>query len=433
MNRARQWVFMALLSLWALGRAQTPGDLRQNLIAEIEALTREYGELHRLQSAVMNDLERLRVEERLVARQIALMELNLQETQARIQSLQARVDELQRERAGYERHLERRIAAMYRLGSAYPLKLLLSVSDARRVLQASAYAGAMARLDRVYVERYLQTVRALAQEIQDLQQSQVAYQQALEAVRQKYHRLAEVRRRRELYLEELQKRGDMYARALTELSLASRHLDDYVQDSDYRPLLDIRKFQGLLDWPVTGPVTRPFGRVRLPETGTYILSRGIEIAVPEGTPVRAVFGGLVRYAGWFTAYGKLIILDHGYDVYTLYAHNSVLKVRVGETVQKGQVIALSGSTASLRGPSVYFEIRLHAQAQNPMDWLKVLPGGLDVRTAVSQADEGRFSRYEMQDARGSVGSRPPGPRENGATAPSQTWQHSPDGLISESS
>lgn len=380
-NRAGRWMSGLLLGLLALGRAQTPSDIRQSLTAEIEALTKEYEEIHRLQSAVMNDLERLRVEERLLTKQIALMELNLQETQARLQALQGRVDELQRERAEYERHLERRIVAMYRMGSVYPLKLLLSVPDARRVLQASAYAGAMARLDRVYVERYLQTVQALAREIQDLQQSQAAYQQALEAVRQKHQRLAEVRRRRELYLEELQKRGHMYARALTELSLASRRLDDYVQDSDYRPLLDIRKFQGLLDWPVIGPVTRPFGRVRLPETGTYILSRGIEIAVPEGTPVRAVFGGLVRYAGWFTAYGKLVILDHGYDVYTLYAHNSVLKVRVGDIVQKGQVIALSGSTASLRGPSLYFEVRFHVQAQNPMDWLKVLPGGPDIRTA----------------------------------------------------
>lgn len=381
MDRAGRWCATVLLGLMALGRAQAPSDLRQSLTAEIEALTKEYEEIHRLQSAVTNDLERLRVEERLLTKQLTLMELNLRETQARLQALQARVDELQRERAEYGRHLERRIVAMYRMGSVYPLKLLLSVPDARRFLQASAYAGAIARLDQVYVERYLQTVRALAREIQDLQQSQAAYQQALEEVRQKYRRLAEVRRRRELYLEELQKRGDMYARALTELSLASRRLDDYVQDSDYRPLLDIRKFQGLLDWPVLGPVVRPFGRVRLPETGTYILSRGIEIAVPEGTPVRAVFGGLVRYAGWFTAYGKLVILDHGYDVYTLYAHNSVLRVRVGEVVQKGQVIALSGSTASLRGPSLYFEVRFHVQAQNPMDWLKVLPGGTDVRTA----------------------------------------------------
>ncbi len=381
MDRAGRWFATVLLGLMALGRAQAPSDLRQSLAAEIEALTKEYEEIHRLQSAVTNDLERLRVEERLLTKQLTLMELNLRETQVRLQALQARVDELQRERAEYGRHLERRVVAMYRMGSVYPLKLLLSVSDARRFLQASAYAGAIARLDQVYVERYLQTVRALAREIQDLQQSQAAYQQALEEVRQKYRRLAEVRRRRELYLEELQKRGDMYARALTELSLASRRLDDYVQDSDYRPLLDIRKFQGLLDWPVLGPVIRPFGRVRLPETGTYILSRGIEIAVPEGTPVRAVFGGLVRYAGWFTAYGKLVILDHGYDVYTLYAHNSVLRVRVGEVVQKGQVIALSGSTASLRGPSLYFEVRFHVQAQNPMDWLKVPPGGTDVRTA----------------------------------------------------
>ena len=129
-------------------------------------------------------------------------------------------------------------------------------------------------------------------------------------------------------------------------------------------------YQGLLDWPVRGKVVLEFGMQKHPRFGTTTMSNGIEIAADEGSNVQAVFGGQVVFAEWFKGYGKSIILLHPGGYYTLYAHNQDLLVQRGETVQKGQVIAHVGSTGSLTGAGLYFEIRDKKQAVNPTGWLK---------------------------------------------------------------
>ncbi len=366
---------------WLLGICTGQSDipssetrtLRERLQQEIQQLQHEYRSIQQLQEAVMTDIERLRIQETLLMKQIEMTRLNLNEIEQQLQRLTAATQQLEHQRQLYRRLIAHRIVTLYRMGRAYVLKLLLSLHNARRFLQASSYAGIMARMDQMILRRYMTTLRQLQRQHRQLQQLQAAYQQQMRTYQAQQRRLRAVRRRREVYLAELRRRGRMYQRALDELNLASQRIRSLMRESDFSPILDIRKFKGLLNWPVIGKVIRPFGRIRLPQTGTYILSRGISIAVPEGTPVRAVFDGKVRFAGWYTGYGKLVILDHGHEVYTLYAHNREIRVRVGQIVAKGAIIAISGQTASLQGPVVYFEIRRYARAENPLDWLRVLP------------------------------------------------------------
>ena len=107
-----------------------------------------------------------------------------------------------------------------------------------------------------------------------------------------------------------------------------------------------------------------------PRYGTQVLQKGIEIAAAEGTPVRAVSGGRVVYAGWLEGYGNTIVLDHGNDFFTLYAHASQILVRQGADVSAGSEIARVGSTDALDGPGLYFEIRQGAEARDPLEWLE---------------------------------------------------------------
>lgn len=93
----------------------------------------------------------------------------------------------------------------------------------------------------------------------------------------------------------------------------------------------------------------PFG------SGRLVYHRGIDIAVPVGTPVRAVRPGVVSVAGNHGAYGIAVILRHDDGSRTLYGHNSLARVQVGETVEAGTVIALSGNSGRSTGPHVHFE------------------------------------------------------------------------------
>lgn len=112
-----------------------------------------------------------------------------------------------------------------------------------------------------------------------------------------------------------------------------------------------------LDLPVNGPVTSgvgwrvdPFGSSRL------VYHRGIDIAVPVGTPVRATRGGRVVHADLHGGHGLTVIVEHDDGGRTLYGHNSEIVVRPGERIEPGAVIARSGNSGRSTGPHVHYEV-----------------------------------------------------------------------------
>ncbi len=94
--------------------------------------------------------------------------------------------------------------------------------------------------------------------------------------------------------------------------------------------------------------------------------RGIDIACPTGTPVYAGADGKVEISGWNGSYGYYVVISHGSGYTTLYAHNSSLLVKVGQTVKRGQQIAKSGSTGNSSGPHLHFEISINGVLQDPL-------------------------------------------------------------------
>ncbi len=120
-----------------------------------------------------------------------------------------------------------------------------------------------------------------------------------------------------------------------------------------------------LAWPVNGKIINKFG-----SGGSGIQHSGLNIAVPENTPVAAAAEGKVIYAdSGLKSYGHLVLIRHNDGLVTAYAHNSSLTVKKDDTVKKGQVIAYSGKTGNVTQPQVHFEVRRNAQAVDPMKLL----------------------------------------------------------------
>jgi murein DD-endopeptidase MepM/ murein hydrolase activator NlpD len=117
-------------------------------------------------------------------------------------------------------------------------------------------------------------------------------------------------------------------------------------------------------WPARGRVIAGFGA-----NGG---NEGINIAVPEGTPVKAAEAGVVTYAGSeVKGYGNLVLIRHENGYVSAYAHNGELNVKRGEQVKRGQVIAKSGQTGNVTSPQLHFEIR---KGQTPVDPMAHLSG-----------------------------------------------------------
>ena len=126
---------------------------------------------------------------------------------------------------------------------------------------------------------------------------------------------------------------------------------------------------GTFRWPTTGRLSSYFGGRRSPGGIGSTNHKGIDIAVPKGTPIYAADGGTVTYAGWMSGYGYLVQIDHGNGYVTRYGHNSSLTVSVGAHVYKGQQIARAGSTGNSTGNHCHFEVRYNGVARNPLNYL----------------------------------------------------------------
>ena len=136
---------------------------------------------------------------------------------------------------------------------------------------------------------------------------------------------------------------------------------DFIKPAD-QPSGTLSKFR----WPATGRVIADFGG-----TVNGQQNAGINIALPENTPVKAAEDGVVAYAGnELTAYGNLVQIRHSDGYFTVYAHTKEILVKRGDPVKRGQLIARSGQTGKVNSPQLHFQVRKGAAPLDPMIFLK---------------------------------------------------------------
>ena len=127
---------------------------------------------------------------------------------------------------------------------------------------------------------------------------------------------------------------------------------------------------GLFSYPVHGRLTSPFGMRRHPIFKVVSFHSGVDLAAPFGTAIMASDTGRVIFNGWYGGYGKVIIVDHGMDYSTLYAHLSRASASRGQTIIKGQTVGYEGQTGYSTGPHLHFEVRKNGKPQNPLNYLR---------------------------------------------------------------
>ncbi len=145
-----------------------------------------------------------------------------------------------------------------------------------------------------------------------------------------------------------------------------------IEDEIRRKQSDAAYVGGIMTWPAPGytRITSPFGYRIHPILKTRKLHTGIDIGVPANSTIVAAQSGTVIASGYNGGYGKIVMIDHGGGIVTLYAHNNTLLVREGDKVDKGQSISKSGSTGLSTGPHLHFEVRENGKYVNPIPWVK---------------------------------------------------------------
>ncbi len=288
-----------------------------------------------------------------------------------------RRSDLDRKEAGLEAirtDLGGALVHYYKLGSINAAELIVSSATFGEIFARTHYWGRMVKKLRSSVEVVSEQREAIAadldqigarrSEVTSLRSDRERELAALgrEAEQRKQDR-AVLQRDIARYEEQTRKLEESQARIETLIADAQRGAGTFAGQG-------LRHIRGQLAWPVRGKIVTRFGTHVHPRYGTRVTQKGIEVVAAHGTPIKAVAAGRVVYAGWLGGYGKTVILEHGQDYFTLYAHASVIDVPQGEIVAEGQRIAQVGDTDSLKGSSLHFEIRKGSEALDPQLWLR---------------------------------------------------------------
>lgn len=128
---------------------------------------------------------------------------------------------------------------------------------------------------------------------------------------------------------------------------------------------------GSMRWPlaVKGKITSGYGSRRDPINGVSSFHQGLDIAAPKGTSVYAAADGTVIFSGYRNSYGNVVMINHGGGIVTVYAHNSSLVAKKGQTVKAGTVISKVGSTGYSTGNHLHFEVRKNGSTVNPRGYI----------------------------------------------------------------
>ena len=208
---------------------------------------------------------------------------------------------------------------------------------------------------------------------------------AAKAEEAKETKLAKVAKKQEL-IDKMQNDKAVYDRQYDEMMAASEQVAKLIQQSKYKPpppppssslsssgssggYNATPSSSGGMIWPISGPITSPFGWRTHPIFGSQRFHSGLDIGGDYGMEIHAAKAGVVSHAGWIGGYGNTVMIDHGGGIVTLYGHNQSLNVSVGQQVSQGQVIAFCGSTGNSTGPHCHFEVRLNGEPVSPYNYL----------------------------------------------------------------
>jgi len=299
---------------------------------------------------------------------------DVKQAQARVDALGPDLKKARRALTGTQRALAARAVALYRGGELGPVRVLFSSESLPEMLTRASALRVLVRHDAELVERFGEERDRLekveAQERVALEERRVAD----DRLGAQAKRLAVERSEKDVILVRVREDRTAERRLLLELEQAAQALEETIrtlgsQASSGGVSGGFKERRGQLAPPVDARVTTRFGKVVDPEFQTTTFRSGVDFGAKAGETVRSVAAGLVRFAGWFRGYGRIVIVDHGDGYHTISGHLDEIQVTVGTLVEEGESLGTVGETGSLYGPSLYFELRENGEPLDPEPWL----------------------------------------------------------------
>lgn len=289
---------------------------------------------------------------------------------AKLEKTRKELEEAKQKENAQMQTMKERIKAIYISGELGYLDVLLGAQNFGDFIARLDIVKRIVDFDANLFESYKQQREFIEQKEKELAQIQTEVQNYKNQIASRQRELQVAMASREGLMRDLERQQKLYEQQEDELLKQSKQLETVIQQLQAKS--KIKYSGGKLLWPVPSSdiITSPFGMRYHPILKQSKMHTGIDIAAEMGAPIVAAADGQVIFAGYYGGYGYAVIIDHGDGISTLYAHNSVLLVKEGDMVKRGQVISKAGSTGLSTGPHLHFEVRKNGVPVNPIDWLK---------------------------------------------------------------
>jgi murein hydrolase activator len=282
------------------------------------------------------------------------------------------LDRVKQDKNAVQLHLQKRLNAYYKMGRIGLINVAFSAQTLPELLSFHDSFQSLIRYDQNLIETYRQSISQLERVKEALTLEKSLLQEFITQEEEEKNQIDATIQEKQNLLTLIRTKTKLHQQAIKEMEEASTDLTSSLvvmqkkeQILDQRFLLN----RGKLTPPVDGTIVTLFHQETTNRLGITSKSNGIAFKAPDGTQVRAIFDGTVLYSGYVRGYGNTVVVDHGYQYYSIVSRVEKLLKRAGDKVGTGDIIAVMGDTATLIDEGLYLEIRHGQESLDPLKWL----------------------------------------------------------------
>ena len=350
---------------------------QQDLQNQLNESNEQLQEVQSQLSENLQQIEKLDEKIRQSENEIEELDAQVKQLQEEIANIQSQLDIAEKNYEKQKDIMEKRLVAIYEAGNTKYLDVLLNSSNISDFLSNYYLITEIASVDKDLLNEVESEKKEIELAKQTLEKNQEALATALKNQTQTATVLQNTKALRENYISRLSDEEKAKQAQIDEITEQYEDVNNQILELAKQGL-DTAYIGGVLAWPVPGytKITSNYGMRVHPITGQYKLHTGVDISAPIGANFVAANDGIVTKAEYNTAYGKMVVIDHGGGISTLYAHGSEILVTVGQTVKKNDAILKVGSTGYSTGPHAHFEVRMNGVVTNPIPYITngLVPG-----------------------------------------------------------
>ncbi len=344
-----------------------------NVNNQIKTIGNKLAKLKKEQGSLLNDIYGIELKYEKERVEMNKVKLQLDATRGKIKKKEKEKAHLETQVRQSRKKLTKILRILYKLGGNSYLKLFIRVDTIDQLFKNYRLFSSLISLKQEEIKLIQKNILRLNQVRKSLQKEYDAQQEFVTLRAQKIKNLKSLKRGKLSLIRKINNDKGEYAQLREELKYEAARLNEVLAGRKVKSSLrelNFNRIKGRLRWPLRGIVISTFGKKKSTRFNTYIINDGIKIRPTGSDEIKSVYSGDVAFSAYYKGYGKLVIVQHSRDLYSMYGHCEKLLKKKGDPVLAGEILAIAGSTGSVLGKALYFGVRVRAKAKDPMEWLQ---------------------------------------------------------------